>query len=113
MVPTPARRPGANVVWLLVGTATFLLVGPGPARASVAVYVGKNRTADGSVLLAGYGDEPSSHWLEIVPRKDWPAGATFKAGATAAAYFPGELIEVPQVRRTAKYITMNYSEFAG
>jgi hypothetical protein len=45
--------------------------------------VGKNLTADGSVFLAGYGDEPSSHWLEIVPRRDWPAGATIKAGATA------------------------------
>jgi hypothetical protein len=85
----------------------------GSALASYGIYVGKNLTADGSVFLAGYGDEPSSHWLEIVPARDWPAGAKIKAGATAASNFPGELIEIPQVARTAKYITMNYSAFAG
>src|SRR5688572_4606010 len=81
--------------------------------ASYGIYVGNKLTADGSVFLAGYGDEPSSHWLEIVPARDWPAGATIKVGATAAANYPGELIEIPQVRRTAKYLTMNYSAFAG
>ena len=81
--------------------------------ASYGIYVGKNLTADGSVFLAGYGDEPSSHWLEIVPAREWPSGATIKVGATAAARFPGVLIEIPQVHSTAKYITMNYSSFAG
>ena len=85
----------------------------GSAWASYCIYVGKNLTADGSVFLAGYGDEPSSHWLEIVPARDWPSGAKIKVGATAASNYPGELIEIPQVRRTAKYITMNYSAFAG
>ncbi|MBK9166649.1 MAG: C69 family dipeptidase [Bryobacterales bacterium] len=85
----------------------------GAAWGSYGIYVGRNLTADGSAFLAGYGDEPSSHWLEIVPARDWPEGATFQAGATAAARYPGELIEVPQVRRTAKYITNNYSAFAG
>ena len=83
------------------------------AWASYCLYVGKNLTADGSVFLAGYGDEPSSHWLEIVPARDWPSGAKIKVGATAASNYPGELIEIPQVKRTAKYITMNYSAFAG
>ena len=85
----------------------------GLACASYGIYVGKNISADGSAFLAGYGDEPSSHWLEIVPRRNWPPGATIKVGATAAARYPGELIEVPQDQRTAKYITMNYSSFAG
>jgi hypothetical protein len=85
----------------------------GPALASYGIYVGKNLTADGSVFLAGYGDEPSSHWLEIVPARDWPAGTLIKVGATAASNYPGELIEIPQIKRTAKYITMNYSSFAG
>src|SRR5438876_11374833 len=85
----------------------------GSAWASYCIYVGKNLTADGSVFLAGYGDEPSSHWLEIVPGREWPSGATIKVGATAAARFPGVLIEIPQVHSTAKYITMNYSSFAG
>src|SRR5206468_4990788 len=68
--------------------------------ASYGIYVGKNLTVDGSVFLAGYGDEPSSHWLEIVPGREWPSGATIKVGATAAARFPGVLIEIPQVHST-------------
>lgn len=82
-------------------------------HASYGIFVGKNLTADGSAFLVGYGDEPSSHWLEIIPAREWPAGATIKVGATAASNYPGELIDIPQVRRTAKYITMNYSAFAG
>lgn len=84
-----------------------------PAHASYAIYVGKNCTLDGSVFLAGYGDEPSSHWLEIVPRRDHAEGATITVGATQAARFPGQLIKIPQAPSTAKYITMNYSSFAG
>lgn len=83
------------------------------AQASYGIYVGKNCSAEGSVLLGGYGDEPSSHWLEIVSRREHPAGAKIKVGATIKASYPGELIEIPQVRVTAKYITMNYSAFAG
>lgn len=83
------------------------------AFASYGIYVGRNCTADGSVFLAGYGDEPSSHWLEIVPRRQWPAGATIKVGATERASYPGVQIEIPQAPLTAKYITMNYSWFAG
>ena len=86
---------------------------PGPARASYGIYIGRNLTADGSVFLAGYGDEPSSHWLEIVPAREWPSRTVIKVGATAKSNYPGELIEIPQVNRTAKYITMNYSAFAG
>jgi len=93
--------------------AAALVLAGSSAWASYGIYAGKNLTADGSVFLAGYGDEPSSHWLESVPARGWPAGAVIKAGVTATATYPGELIEVPQVRRTAKYITMNYSSYAG
>jgi dipeptidase len=82
-------------------------------QASYGIYIGKNCTSDGSVFLAGYGDEPSSHWLEIVPRREHPSGTRIKVGATAKADYPGELIEIPQADATAKYITMNYSAFAG
>jgi dipeptidase len=92
------------VVFAAVGN--FLL-------ASYGIYVGRNMTADGSVFLAGYGDESSSHWLEIVPAREWPSEASIKVGATAASRFPGALIEIPQVRSTAKYISMNYSSYAG
>ena len=37
---------------------------------SYGIYIGRNLTADGVAYLAGYGDEPSSHWLEINPRQD-------------------------------------------
>jgi dipeptidase len=84
-----------------------------PAWASYAIYVGKNLTPDGSVLIGGTGDEPSSHWLEVVPRKNHKAGETLSVGVTQEANYPGELIEIPQVPVTAKYITMNYSEFLG
>ena len=80
---------------------------------SYGIYVGKNLTADGSVFLAGYRDEPSSHWLEIIPEKEHPDGATIKVGATETAKFPGEQIEILQVGKTAAYITMNYSSYSG
>jgi dipeptidase len=83
------------------------------AWASYAIFVGKNLSADGSTLLGGTGDEPSSHWLEIVPRASHPAGSTIRVGVTKEAIFPGELIEIPQAPTTAKYITMNYSEYDG
>lgn len=83
------------------------------ATASYAIYVGRNLTADGSVMLGGTGDEPSSHWLEIVPRETHAAGETIKVGVEKEANFPGELIDIPQVPVTARYITMNYSEFLG
>jgi secernin len=83
------------------------------AWASYAIFVGKNLTADGSTFLGGTGDEPSSHWLEIVPRANHPAGSTIRVGVTKEANFPGELIDIPQAPVTAKYITMNYSEYDG
>jgi dipeptidase len=83
------------------------------ASASYAIYVGKNLTADGSVLIGGSGDEVSSHWLEVVPALDHPAGATIQVGVTAEAFMPGVLTVIPQARHTSRYLTMNYSEFEG
>lgn len=83
------------------------------AAASYGIYVGKNLTVDGSVMLGGTGDEVSSHWLEIVPRRSYPEGETIKVGVDDKATYPGEFIEIPQVPETAKYITMNYSDYEG
>ena len=94
-------------------TASLLGISPSASLASYAIYVGNHLTADGNTFLGGTGDEPSSHWLEIVPRMTHPPGATIRVGADARAEFPGELMEIPQVHETAGYITMNYSEFAG
>ena len=100
----PSAGLTAALIWLLPIA---------PAGASYGIYVGKNCSTDGCVFLAGYGDEPSSHWLEIVPRLKHPAGATIKVGVTDQARYPGVLIEIPQVPETARYITTNYSYFAG
>lgn len=83
------------------------------ASASYAFYVGRNLTADGSVLIGGTGEEPSSHWLEIVPRKTHRVGSTITVGATSKADLPAKLSTIPQVRTTFRYLTMNYSSYAG
>ena len=83
------------------------------AFASYAIYVGKNLSADGSVLIGGSGDEVSSHWLEIVPGATYPEGSTVTVGVTDEAETPGRLIEIPQARQTFRFLTMNYSDYKG
>ncbi len=56
---------------------------------SYALYVGSDLTPDGVGYLAGYGDEPSSHWLEMVPRMTHEPGAVIEVGVTADADLPG------------------------
>ncbi len=85
----------------------------GPPGKSMGLYVGSDLTDDGSTLLAGFGHEPSSHWIEIVPRQQHPEGATTTVGVTENADIPGKLIEIPQAEETNKYISSMYSEFAG
>ena len=80
---------------------------------SFAFFAGKNRTQSGHTLIGGFGHEPSSHWLEIVPASTHEPGSTIVVGATEEAEMPGRLTEIPQVEKTARYITSNYSEFAG
>ncbi len=80
---------------------------------SYGLYVGKNHTDDGVAYLAGYGDEPSSHWLEVVPRRQYPVGATITVGVTPEADLPGYLSELPQVAETAAHICVNYTYYKG
>lgn len=80
---------------------------------SYAVYVGKNLTANGRSYLAGYGDEPSSHWLELVPRQQHPANATLTVGITPQAAMPGQLMAIPQVAETARHLRVSYSYYRG
>lgn len=107
--PGDANRTAVRSVFLL----PVILCLSAPAAASYAIYVGRNLTEDGSVYLAGSGDEVSSHWLEIVPARDHPPGAAIPVGVDGTANMPGELIEIPQAPYTLRYITMNYSEFEG
>lgn len=87
--------------------------GPTPPDKSFAVYIGANHTADGHPFLGGFGHEPSSHWVDVVPRRQHPPGATMPVGATAEAELPGELTRIPQAPETARYLTSHYSEFVG
>src|SRR5690625_2157343 len=80
---------------------------------SIAFYVGKDLTNDGSTLLGGFGHEPSSHWIDIVQAQNHPAGSKIQVGVTEEANMPGELITIPQVRHTYKYISSTYSNFLG
>lgn len=112
---TTSARPCRHVLrWLVpLAIAAIAAVVARPALASYGFYVGKNLTEDGSVLLGGTGEEVSGHWLEIVPRRQHGEDATIEVGVTEDASIPGELIEIPQVPETFKYITMNYSNYEG
>ncbi|WP_372612789.1 C69 family dipeptidase [Aquicoccus sp.] len=80
---------------------------------SYGIYIGRNHTADGVAYLAGYGDEPSSHWLEINPRAAHPDGATLTVGVTPQADMPGYLSEIPQARETLRNMRVSYSYYLG
>src|SRR5690606_26080474 len=80
---------------------------------SYGLYIGKNHSATGHAWLAGYGDEPSSHWLEIVPRKTHAPGQTIRVGVTPQARLPGVLSDIPQVAETARHLRVSYSHYLG
>jgi dipeptidase len=97
----------------VISLSVLLTLSPVISQASYAIYVGKNLTDDGSVLIGGSGDEVSSHWLEVVPANQFPAGTTVSVGVDKAANMPGEYIQIPQAAKTYRYLTMNYSEYEG
>jgi dipeptidase len=80
---------------------------------SIGFYVGSELTENGNTILGGFGHEPSSHWIDIVPAQEHPEGSVVEVGVTEDANLPGELIEIPQAEETYKYISSTYSEYAG
>jgi len=80
---------------------------------SYGLYIGKNLTSDGHAWLAGYGDEPSSHWLEIMPAQIHEAGKTIPVGVGPEADLPGVRFEIPQAQNTARHIRVSYSYYKG
>lgn len=115
-LPSPGQRPDAQT-HSTVERVADPSKGSGKRRGapskSYGLYVGKNLTASGDPLLAGSGEEVSSHWLEVVPAKNHPPGSTIKVGVTGDASIPGQLIKIPQARHTYKHLTMNYSDYEG
>ena len=93
--------------------AGILALYPAHTSASHAFYVGSNLTADGSVMVGGTGEEVSSHWLQIFPAADHMSNETIKVGVTKAAFLPGKRIEIPQVKHTFRYMSMEYSDYEG
>ena len=80
---------------------------------SYALYIGRNHSATGHAWLGGYGDEPSSHWLEIEPRRSHPPGATITVGVTPDADLPGIISEIPEKSETFRHIRVSYSHYKG
>ncbi len=80
---------------------------------SYGLYVGRNHTADGIAYLGGYGDEPSSHWLEIMPRLQQAADAMITIGVTQQADMPGVMTQIPQAKETYRNIRTSYSYYKG
>jgi hypothetical protein len=80
---------------------------------SYALYVGADLTRDGCAYLAGYGDEPSSHWLELAPRQEHPPGAVIEVGVTPESAMPGVRSTIPQARTTARHLRVDYSHYRG
>ncbi|MGB5868797.1 MAG: C69 family dipeptidase [Albidovulum sp.] len=80
---------------------------------SYAIYIGKNHSATGHGWLGGYGDEPSSHWLEIVPEMDHPAGAEIVVGVGPDADMPGRRKAIAQAARTQRHLRVSYSSYLG
>ena len=80
---------------------------------SYGIYIGRNLTADGHAWLAGYGDEPSSHWLELAPRASHPPGATVEVGVSPASDLPGRRSHIPQAAETFRHLRVSYSHYLG
>ena len=56
---------------ILISTAICLLLLTPFSYGSYSIYVGKNHTIDGHILIGGSGDEVSSHWLELIKEKNY------------------------------------------
>lgn len=80
---------------------------------SYAIYIGRDLTADGIAYIAGYGDEPSSHWLGIYPRTTHHPGTTITVGVGPDAAMPGRRTDIPQARITARNMRVDYSYYLG
>jgi hypothetical protein len=80
---------------------------------SYGIYVGRDLTLDGNAWLAGYGDEPSSHWLEITPSTKNKLGKSITVGVSESADMPGKRIKIPQAPYTYRFISVNYSYYKG
>lgn len=80
---------------------------------SFAICIGRDHSRTGHAWLAGYGDEPSSHWLEVVPEARHVAGTMIDVGVGPEADMPGVRGQIPQVDRTLRHLRVSYSHYLG
>ncbi|MCC5968545.1 MAG: C69 family dipeptidase [Pararhodobacter sp.] len=80
---------------------------------SYAIFIGRNHSSDGHAWLAGYGDEPSSHWLEVVPARSHAPGSMITVGVSPKADLPGKRSDIAQVAQTARHLRVSYSHYLG
>ena len=80
---------------------------------SYGLYIGKNLTRDGIAYLGGYGDEPSSHWLEIIPAIDHNCAESIQVGVDHTADMPGIRSTIPSVAHTFRHLRVSYSYYKG
>ena len=80
---------------------------------SYGLYIGRNHSASGHAWLAGYGDESSSHWLELVPAASHPPGASIEVGVGPNADLPGRRSQIPQAAETFRHLRVSYSYYLG
>ena len=100
-------------MFLCIVPMLVLLFLPCLSHASYAFYVGRSLTSTGYPMVGGTGEEVSSHWLQLFPAADHAPNSTITVGVTADASILGELITVPQVPHTFRYLSMEYSDFEG
>ncbi len=80
---------------------------------SYAIYIGAAHSRTGHGWLAGYGDEPSSHWLEIMPEASHPPGSQIEIGVGPKADMPGRRSLIAQAPKTLRNLRVSYSYYLG
>lgn len=99
-------------VGIMAVVIAMLLVAAAPAFACTSILVGKDASVDGSVMTSHTCDGTYEFRLNVIPAKDWPAGAMrpiIKGGGSGAHAAPGEVVgEIPQVAHTYQYFDIAY-----
>ena len=80
---------------------------------SYSIWVGKNLMDDGRACLAGYGDEPSSHWLELIEGQRHGSDAWIEVGMSEDGLMPGVRTLIKQAPLTARHLRVSYSCYEG
>ena len=57
------RNKKGSLLAVAVSLSLYMIATSNVAEASYSIYIGKNLTVNGTVLIGGSGDEVSSHWL--------------------------------------------------